>query len=294
MIGATGMTGVDHVVLAARDLGALASFYEQLGFTLTPQAQHPFGTGNRLAQLQGSFIELLSVTKPDDVPEAEEGAYSFGAYNRDFLETDEGMSMLALTSDGWEADRARYQAAGFDLYAPFGFGRTAKQPDGTEVALDFRLTFLTDPALPRAPFFTCNHCHPPEVFWKPQFQTHANGARRIAEIHMVAEEPEIHMQVLKRLFGAIVPINGGICAGLNGAGLCILEPDAFAETYPGAQVPPLVDDEARFAGFRVEVADLGAAEALWEDNQVPFVRAGNRLYVPSTDAFGALIVLSEA
>lgn len=287
------MTGVDHVVLAARDLGALSAFYEQLGFTLTPQAQHPFGTGNRLAQLRGSFIELLSVTKPEDVPEAETGAFSFGAYNRDFLESDEGMSMLALTSDGWEADRAHYQATGFELYEPFGFGRTAKQPDGTEVTLDFRLTFLTDPALPKAPFFTCNHRHPAEVFWKPQFQSHANGAKRIAEIHMVTEEPEIHMPLLKRLFGSIVPINGGICAGLNGAGLCILEPDALIETFPGTQPPDLTENEVRFAGYRIAVDDLGNAEALWEDNDIPYVRTRNRLYVPSGDAFGAVIALSE-
>lgn len=288
------MAGIDHLVLAARDLDLLAGFYERLGFTLTPPAQHPFGTGNRLAQLQGSFIELLSVTRPEDVPEAKPGEFSFGAYNRDFLETEEGMSMLALTSDGWEADRARFERAGLELHAPFGFGRTARQPDGSEVKLDFRLTFVTDADMPRAPFFTCDHRHPAAVFWKPRFQTHANGALRIAEIHMVAETPEAHVGVLKRLFGAVVPISGGVCVGLDGAGFCVLEPDAFAETYPGAQAPPLAEGEARFAAFRVEVADLGVVKELWEENRIPFVGTGRRLYVPGDDAFGALVCLSTA
>ena len=287
------MTGIDHVVLAARDLAALSQFYERLGFTLTPQAQHPFGTGNRLAQLQGNFIELLSVTKPDDVPEAGPDAYSFGAYNRDYLKTGDGMSMLALTSDGWEADRARFERSGFKLHAPFAFGRKARQPDGSEVKLDFRLTFLTDPALPRAPFFTCNHRHPAEIFWKPQYQTHANGARRIVEVQMVAENPEIHIGLFKRLFGAVVPINGGICAGLlDGAGFCVLEPEAFAETYPGVAIPTVPEGEVRFAGFRVAVADLDAAEALWRENSVAFRRVGGRIYVSGENAFGCLIALS--
>ena len=256
------MTGIDHVVLAARDLAALSQFYERLGFTLTPQAQHPFGTGNRLAQLQGNFIELLSVTKPDDVPEAGPDAYSFGAYNRDYLKTGDGMSMLALTSDGWEADRARFERSGFKLHAPFAFGRKARQPDGSEVKLDFRLTFLTDPALPRAPFFTCNHRHPAEIFWKPQYQTHANGARRIVEVQMV------------------------------GAGFCVLEPEAFAETYPGVAIPTVPEGEVRFAGFRVAVDDLDAAEALWRENSVAFRRVGGRIYVSGENAFGCLIALS--
>ncbi len=288
------MTGIDHVVLTARDLAGISEFYERLGFTLTPQAQHPFGTGNRLAQLQGSFIELLSVTKPDDVPEAGPGEYSFGAYNRDYLKTGDGMSMLALTSDGWEVDRARFERAGFKLPAPFAFGRKARQPDGSEVKLDFRLTFLTDPALPRAPFFTCDHRHPGEIFWKPHYQTHANGAQRIVEVQMVAENPEIHMGLFKRLFGAVVPIYGGICAGLMGAGFCVLEPEAFAETYPGVAIPTVPEGEARFAGFRVAVADLDAAEALWRENGVAFRRVGDRLYVPGENAFGCLIALSES
>jgi catechol 2,3-dioxygenase-like lactoylglutathione lyase family enzyme len=288
------MTGIDHVVLAARDLAALSAFYERLGFTLTPQAQHPFGTGNRLAQLQGSFIELLAVTKPDEVPEAGPDDFSFGAYNRDYLKTGDGMSMLALTSDGWEIDRTRFERAGFKLHAPFAFGRKARQPDGSEVKLDFRLTFLTDPALPRAPFFTCDHRHPGEIFWKPQYQTHANGARRIVEVQMVAENPEAHIGLFKRLFGAVVPINGGICAGLDGAGFCVLEPEAFAETYPGARPPTVPEGEVRFAGFRVAVDDLDAAEALWRENGVAFRRVGRRIYVSGENAFGCLIVLSTS
>ncbi len=286
------MTGIDHVVLAARDLAAISAFYERLGFTLTPQAQHPFGTGNRLAQLQGSFIELLSVTKPADVPEAGAGEFSFGAYNREYLKAGEGMSMLALTSDGWEVDRARFERAGFKLPAPFAFGRKARQPDGSEVKLDFRLTILTDPALPRAPFFTCNHLHPAHVFWKPAYQTHANGATRVAGVHMVAETPEAHIGLLKRLFGAVVPINGGICAGLDEAAFCVLEPEAFAETFPGARVPAVPAGQLLFAGFDVATGDFPAAEALWRENGVPFRRIGSRIFVPGDDAFGCLISLS--
>lgn len=284
---------VDHTVLAARDLGALSELYERLGFTVTPRAQHPFGTGNQLVQLQGSFLELLSVTQPQDVPESGEGGFSFGAFNRDFLAAGEGMSMLALGSEGWEQDRARFEASGLEVFAPFGFGRKARLPDGKDVALDFRLTFIKGPAMPRASFFTCDHRHPPEVFWKPEYQSHANGARALAEITMVSECPEAHWDFLSRVFGAVVPIGGGICVGLAGAGLCVLEPDAFAETYPGARSPDLTNQEARFAGVRLLVSDLTEAEALWRDREIPFRRAGRRIYVSGENAFGTLICLSD-
>ncbi len=289
--------GFDHVVLTVHDLDAAAAFYERIGFTLTPKAQHPFGTGNRLAQMQGSFIELLAVTKPEDVPEPGEGEFSFGAYNRDYLKSmadrPGGMAMLALTSPGWEIDRARFTAAGLDLPAPFGFGRTARQPDGTEVKLDFRLTFAPNPAMPRATFFTCDHRHPASVFWKPDYQAHANGALRLAEVFMVSEVPEMHADFLRRLFGAVVPINGGLCAGVSGGGFCILEPDAFVETYPGATPPQPQGEEALFAGFRVEVADLSAAQAAWSKDGLPFRRVGSHIHLAGDDAFGALIALSQ-
>ena len=47
---------IDHVVVMTRDLESARAGWEQLGFTTTPRAVHPFGTANSLIQLQGNFI----------------------------------------------------------------------------------------------------------------------------------------------------------------------------------------------------------------------------------------------
>ena len=47
---------IDHLVLCVRDLEAARAIYRRLGFTLTPPARHPWGTGNSLVQLQGNFL----------------------------------------------------------------------------------------------------------------------------------------------------------------------------------------------------------------------------------------------
>lgn len=275
---------IDHVVHCVRDMEIAAAFYEGLGFTLTPLAHHPFGTDNRLAQLDGCFIELLALARPDDVPEAGPDKFSFGAYNQNYLNAGfEGMSMLALASNGWEQDRAGFEAAGLPLYEPFGFGRTARQPDGTEATLDFRLTFTTDPAMPFAPFFTCNHRHAADVFYKPDYQAHANGAHGLDRVIMVADDPAAHAPFLERLFdGGSGPVR-------------VMTPDALNDAWPGAgaEVPVLSQGEARFMGYGVVVTDLDRCEEAMAESDMPYVRSGAEIYVLSADALGALIVFSR-
>ena len=91
--------GIDHLVLCVHDLETARSRYARFGFTLTPPARHPFGTGNSLVQLQESFLELLAVVAADRVPPMLPGRFSFAAFNRDFLEEGEGCSMLVFASD---------------------------------------------------------------------------------------------------------------------------------------------------------------------------------------------------
>ncbi|MEK7245865.1 MAG: VOC family protein, partial [Pseudomonadota bacterium] len=90
--------GIDHLVLAVRDLEAARDFHARLGFTLTPRARHPFGTDNSLIQFQGSFLELLTVARPADIPSHGPDNFSFAAYNLDFLAQRQGFSMLVFES----------------------------------------------------------------------------------------------------------------------------------------------------------------------------------------------------
>jgi len=92
--------GIDHLVLTVRDLEASRATYHRLGFELTPEARHPFGTKNSLVQLEGSFLELLAIADPAAIPEPTKTFFSFAAFNRSLLERREGLSMLALKSHG--------------------------------------------------------------------------------------------------------------------------------------------------------------------------------------------------
>ena len=88
--------GIDHLVIAVRDLDAARAAYRRLGFTLTPEARHPFGTKNSLVQLDGAFLELVAIADPALIPEPTAQRFSFAAFNRDFLSRRAGLSMLVL------------------------------------------------------------------------------------------------------------------------------------------------------------------------------------------------------
>ena len=246
---------IDHVVVAVRDLERAASAYEGLGFTLTPRAEHPWGTANRLAQFAGNnFIELLEVDRPALIfppdPAAQPPVFSFGAHNREFLAGGEGMSMFVLAGADSRADAARFAAAGLESYAPFDFERRAGLPDGRTVTVGFSLAFATHPDMPRAAFFTC-HNRFPENFWKPAFQSHANGARAIAEAFLVAAEPARYADFVAGFTGGTATeVAGGLSAPCGPHALTLLTPEAFAARFPGERVD--LSDGARFAAIAIE------------------------------------------
>jgi hypothetical protein len=149
--------GIDHLVIAVRDFDAARAAYQHLGFTLTPEARHPFGTKNSLAQLQGNFLELVAVADPTQILEPTASFFSFAAFNRDFLEKQEGLSMLALKSRDPNLDMAAFASRGLPVYDPVRFERIARGPDGSERAVAFTMTFTGDPRIKDAAFFTCTH-----------------------------------------------------------------------------------------------------------------------------------------
>lgn len=230
--------GIDHLVVAVRDLDRAAAAYEANGFTLTPRARHPWGTENRLVQLDGAFIELLTVPAGVDIAAPGKGSFSFGGFNRDFLSRHEGASMLVLDSVDPVSDRAGFATAGLKVFEPFGFEREAIGPDGQVRKVSFDLTFTADPDAPALGFFTCRNRYP-ENFWKPEYQTHGNGAQSLAEVILVAGDPADHHVFLEAFTGVreLRATSLGIeCKTARGL-ISILSPVAYEGLY-GLPVGP--------------------------------------------------------
>jgi len=258
---------IDHLIICVRDLARAELSLRTLGFTLTPTGVHPFGTSNRLAMFANNFLELLAVTNAAAVPPAAPGRFSFAAHNQHFLATAEGMSMLALHSADAHADAARFTADGIGAYAPFDFGRDAMLPGGGTARVEFSLAFATDPAMPGIAFFTCQQRHPPELFWKPDYQRHPNGALRVLEVVMSAPEPTAHRGFLERMTESAAELAPGrLTVGETGDRITVLSPGEIARRLPGLAA----DSSPRFCAARLAVTDLDATRRELQRNGVDF------------------------
>jgi hypothetical protein len=281
---------LDHLVVCVRDLAQAAQDWQTLGFSLTPTGVHPFGTSNRLAMFGNNFLELLAVTDAAAVPPAAPDRFSFAAHNRDFLATAEGMSMLALHSADAHADAARFKANHIGAYAPFDFGRDAVLPGGSTARVEFSLAFATDPAMPGIAFFTCQQRHPPELFWKPDYQRHPNGALRVIEVVMSAPEPAEHRRFLERFTESTAELAPGrLTVGERGNRITVLDPAETARRLPGFGVDP----SPRFCAARLAVADLDATKRTLKDNGVDFEVAGAVLLVLPAASHGLALEFVE-
>jgi hypothetical protein len=281
---------LDHLVICVRDLAQAALDWQTLGFSLTPTGVHPFGTSNRLAMFGNNFLELLAVTDAAAVPPAAPGKFSFAAHNRDFLATAEGMSALALHSTDAHADAARFSADHIGDYAPFDFGRDAVLPNGEAARVGFSLAFATDPAMPGLFFFTCQQRHPPELFWKAEYQHHPNGALRVTEVVMSAPEPAAHRDFLERLMESPAEIAPGrLTAGERGNRISVLGASEMARRLPGVAG----GTSPRFCAARLAVSDLDATQRALKGNGVQFGVTGAVLLIPPAASHGLALEFVE-
>ena len=280
---------IDHLVLTVNDLDAAREAYRRMGFTLTPPAQHPWGTANSLVQLKGNFLELLAVADPGKIPPPEPGRFSFGAFNQSFLKRRQGLSMLVFQSGDARRDQAEFRARGLETYEPFDFSRQAKLPDGSLKTVAFSLAFVTEPRMPEAAFFTCQQ-HAPEYFWKPDYQRHANGARAVVEVVMLANDPA----GLADFFGKLVEPNavsrseGTLRVKLGEGALSLLEATRLAQRFPGIRLADVLR-KPHFVGYSIAVDDLDVAEDVLERNGIAIARTGDRLQIAAEHGFGAVI-----
>jgi catechol 2,3-dioxygenase-like lactoylglutathione lyase family enzyme len=285
--------GIDHIVHAVRDLDAAGALYRRLGFTVGARNRHDWGTHNLIVQFRSAFVELLEIGEPEKVPPHRGRFFSFGAFNRNYIKSREGLSMLVGKSSDARADAASFEASGISGFDVFDFAREGKRPDGSVVKVAFSLAFARDASSPDLGFFVCQH-HYPENFWNPAFQSHANGANGISSVVMVADNPTDHHIFLKAFTGVsdLHSSSLGITARTANGDIEIMSPTAFRDQFG---VTPKVSGEGMMLNaIRFAVADIQQAEATLASGGIKPQRHVGRLVVPPDQAFGATLIFEPA
>lgn len=278
---------LDHLVLMVRDLDAAETRFHELGFDMSARNHHPFGTSNNLAVFDGNFLEVLGVTDASKIPAHSDVSYSFAARCRDFLaETGEGVGMIVLDSADGRADHRSFAAAGFQTYEPVDFSRGATQPDGHIETVTFTICFLLHDAIPNLPHFVCQQ-HNPEYFWHPEFQQHANTARRLDAVTIWSDDPGGLAAFYGRLFGdaAVAPADGGFDVAMSRGRIRVRSRESAAREFGvtiGAGSPQVV-------AISVAVADLDAARRVLSARVRGLEDNDGCLRVPASEAAGVII-----
>jgi catechol 2,3-dioxygenase-like lactoylglutathione lyase family enzyme len=274
--------GLDHVVVAVRDLDAAAQTWRTLGFTLSPRGTHSahMGTGNYTLMLGDDYLELLGILA--DTPRNEP--------TRQFLAHREGIERAAFTARDAAAGVAELRAKGIAATDPVDFERPVTLPDGTLSRAAF--TTFNWPVTERpggVRLFACQHHTRPSV-WIPELQRHANGALAIARIEMLAEDPPADAQHLARLIDRPPQSDPDgawrIPSGSTRADFVCLSRAQLQARHPGVSVNELPGRGA--AALVLRVHDLNMARGAL---QVPFIESAGRVVVEPRHANGILLVL---
>lgn len=279
---------LDHVGVAARELGTLTATYERLGFTLTPIAQQSgrrqpdlpveqFGTGNRCAFFRHGYLELIAILDPT----------KFDNSLQKFLARYAGMHILALGIGDEDANLRRLRAAGVDISGIAYLERPVEA--GGPIAKFARLPF---PDPPEGRVQLIRHLTP-ELVWQDRWMDHANGVVALEAAILSSDRPAETAERLSRLTGLPLEADpaGGYCVrfpGAKGAAgprsekmetrVRILTPEGLAIVLP--DVAPMASPF--MAGMVLRTADGGAAARR--------VLAG----VATRDAPDGLMVMPEA
>jgi catechol 2,3-dioxygenase-like lactoylglutathione lyase family enzyme len=269
---------LDHVVIDVRDrMDEAARVFTALGFQLTPRGHHTLGSINHLAMFATDYLELL-------------GFGTGSAARPELAPFPEGLNGLVFKTADADAVHAHAAAAGLPILPVQSFSRPVEL-GGARQDARFRTTRL-DPAkiaMGRVDF--CEHATP-ELVWRPEWQSHPNGARAIARIVVATDRPGQTAALFRALFGdTAVGKRDGKCIIPAGA--------AEVELTAPAAVAAEFGDAAAEAAWRAEylaalVLRVGSlAETAERLRAVPGVRVEpGRVLVPAASAFNTTIAFT--
>jgi len=265
--------GLDHVVVMVDGIDAAQKAYQKLGFQVQPRGFHTkLGTANHLMIFDKDYFEILGIVEPTP----------FNAERREWLKDGGGLANVALATDGADLAFDAFKAGGLNPDAPLFFDRAVEILGKTERA-QFRTVRIPKINMPVVGFFVCEHLTPQFVY-RAEWARHANGARGIGGVTVIAEQPARWIGELEKYFGAgsARRDGDGLVVDTGTQPIRYLTRKAYLARYPGI-TPVRPGDHP--AMLTLGVDSLAACEALLRKNGVQVLKAdAGRLLVPPSQA----------
>lgn len=271
------ITGISHCVVWVRDLEAAAAAYRRLGFSLSQYYLHPktVGTANYNMMFEDDYLELLV-----PIEKNERNVARFACLD---VEGD-GLKDLALATKDANAAYETLKAAGVDPLPVFDHHR----PEGNDTAR-FRLIYLPPHKLLPGLGIHVNQRVTPELMWRGQNLSHANGTRGIAGLIGVADDPAAMAGPFAKFYGVEAgrAADGSLTVSAGKATLRFVTPALLASLFPGVPFklrPPFV------AALELFVDDPARTDQFLAGAQVPHRRtADSAVEVPPQEACGVAL-----
>ncbi|BAI71907.1 hypothetical protein AZL_012690 [Azospirillum sp. B510] len=282
-----GITGLDHLVIATRNLDAARDGYSRLGFAVTPRGHHTqLKSANHTVLFPtGTYLELLGVEEQRPV----------NAHYAAFLRQREGIAAIALKTPDARAATAPLAAAGFPVAEPVDFGRPVELPEGRRDA-SFTIAQIDPATTPAGRVFLCQH-HTPDLVWRPDQMEHANGATGLEALVIAASEPDAVAATYARLLGGTVTDRGAARvvepdhAGGGRVPVLVATPDMLRWAWTAD--PAFTTAPPFFAGFVLRVADPVKTQQALQKSKFPTVVGEGVMRVGSASACGAMIAFAQ-
>jgi hypothetical protein len=271
---------LDHLVIDVRDrMDEAQRVFTSLGFQLTPRGHHTLGSMNHLAMFATDYLELLG--------------FGQGGNIRGELERfPVGLNGLVFKAQDADVVHAHAASAGLPILPVQSFSRPVELAGARQDA-KFRTTRLDPTQIAMGRVYFCEHLTP-DLVWRPEWQSHPNGASAITRVVVATGEPRQTASLFAALFGReAVTERDGKCMIRAGVARVELAPAAAiaAEFGEAAAAEPSGRGEY-LAALEFGVAALAStAERLCA---VPGVRSEpHRVVVPAAAAFNTTLVFSE-
>lgn len=283
--------GIDHPLVAVRDMDKAHEDFSRLGFFINPRHHHPWGTDNHLLMFPQNFIEVISVYDHSKLDLKNEKGFAFGRFINDSIERREGIAMVALHSEDAQNDYLLMEQRGVENQGLVDFRRVAHRPDGTEEEAVVSLVMLINSVTPTISHFFC-HQHKPHLVWVEDWMTHPNGANAITRVSYVSISPAEQVDRFTGIYGrdAVTLESEQLLVNTDKGLFEVISQDQAQKRFEGVDVPVALDQLPCGVAIRVSTKSLSQAIAHLDSNDVEYVKTEDGgLRIPATYAGNTII-----